>query len=172
MNSLCLAYLVLVTNKAGVGQGFYWTHLCLEYFERFADPTSVLCEEVCTLGAHREAGNGNSAEPEQGEFSSCISNPVPHGRVGWLNRKSLSDFEMCVYIVGETVFCLNTICLFLFCPSPLLGTLTAQKSFQGSSVLTRGRHRWPLWKPLSSVFALGHSDCISYLWRDESHIDL
>lgn len=77
-----------------------------------------------------------------------------------------------MYIVGETVFCLNTIYLFLFCPSPLLGTLTAQKSFHGFSILTRGRHRWPLWKPLSRVFALGHSDCISYLWRDESHIDL
>lgn len=53
MNSyLYLVYLVLVRISAGVGQGFYWTHLCLEYSERFPEPASGGCEEACTSGTH------------------------------------------------------------------------------------------------------------------------
>lgn len=55
------------------------------------------------LWEHREAGNRNSAEPEWREFSSCISSPIPHKRVGLLHKKSRSDFEMsvCVYSQSE-----------------------------------------------------------------------
>ena len=63
------------------------THLCLEYSKRFATLASEVCEEVCTLGAHGEAGNGNSDQPEWGEFSSGVSIPLPHGRVGWHNKR-------------------------------------------------------------------------------------
>lgn len=92
-------------------------------------------------------------------------------------RRAEVTLEMCVCIPGVGEGGRGCVLLehnlsFPFLPFSSFRDFYNQKSFHGFTDLTRCRHRWPLWKPLSRVLAFGHSDWISHLWRDESHVDL